>query len=81
MDIKVRNLSPKVVKTIDEIARKKGYRSREEYLRNHFKNLTALSEFKEFENKYEKLINISFSIIEKNTEALEKFIDENLIDV
>ncbi len=50
MEIKVRNLSPKVVKTIDEMAKKKGYKSRQEYLRNHFENLTALSEFKDFEN-------------------------------
>lgn len=81
MEIKVRNISPKVVKTIDEIAKKKGYKSREEYLRNHFENLTALSEFKSFENKYEKLLNLSFSIIEKNTEVMEKFLEENLIDI
>ena len=81
MEIKVRNLSPKVVKTIDEIAKKKGYRSREEYLRNHFENLTVLSEFKDFENKYDKLLKISFSIIEKNTEVMAKFLEENLIDI
>ena len=81
MEIKVRNLSPKGVRTIDEIAKKKGYRSREEYLRNHFENLTALSEFKDFENKYDKLLKISFSIIEKNTEVMAKFLEENLIDI
>ncbi|MBS7131864.1 MAG: hypothetical protein E7A11_18780 [Clostridium sp.] len=81
MDIVIRNLSPKVVKTIDEIAKKKGYRSREEYLRNHFENLTALSEFKDFENKYDKLLKMSCSIIEKNTEVMEKFLEENLIDI
>ena len=69
MEIKVRNLSPKVVKTIDEMAKKKGYRSREEYLRNHF------------ENKYDKLLKISLSIIEKNTEVMAKFLEENLIDI
>ena len=69
MEIKVRNLSPKVVKTIDEMAKKKGYRSREEYLRNHF------------ENKYDKLLKMSCSIIEKNTEVMEKFLEENLIDI
>ena len=36
MDIVIRNLSPKVVKTIDEMEKKKGYKSRQEYLRNHF---------------------------------------------
>ena len=29
MDIVIRNLSPKVVKTIDEMAKKKGYKSRQ----------------------------------------------------
>lgn len=81
MDIVIRNLSPKVVKTIDEMARKKGYKSREEYLRNHFENLTALSEFKDFENKYDKLLKMSCSIIERNTEVMEKFLEENLIDI
>ena len=81
MDIVIRNLSPKVVKTIDEMAKKKGYRSRQEYLRNHFENLTALSEFKDFENQYKKLINICVSTIERNTEVMSKFLDENLIDI
>lgn len=78
MDIVIRKLSPKVVKTIDEMAKKKGYRSRQEYLRNHFENLTALSEFKDFENQYKKLINICVSTIERNTEVMSKFLDENL---
>ena len=81
MEIKVRNLSPKVVKTIDEMAKKKGYKSREEYLRNHFENLTALSEFKNFENEYKKLISICVSTIERNTEVMSKFLEENLIDL
>ena len=81
MDIVIRNLSPKVVKTVDEMAKKKGYKSRQEYLRNHFENLTALSEFKDFENQYKKLINICVSTIERNTEVMSKFLDENLIDI
>lgn len=81
MEIKVRNLSPRVVKTIDEMARKKGYKSREEYLRNHFENLTALSEFKNFENEYKKLISICVSTIERNTEVISKFLEENLIEL
>ena len=81
MDIVIRNLSPKVVKTIDEMAKKKEYKSRQEYLRNHFENLTALSEFKDFENQYKKLINICVSTIERNTEVMSKFLDENLIDI
>ena len=50
-------------------------------MRNHFENLTALSEFKDFENKYDKLLKMSCSIIEKNTEVMEKFLEENLIDI
>ncbi len=78
MEIKVRNLSPKVVMTLDEMAKKKGYKSREEFLRNHLENITALSEFREYQNKYEKLLNTSLSIIEKNTEVMGKFLDETL---
>ncbi|MGL4109023.1 hypothetical protein [Clostridium sp. LP20] len=81
MDVLVRNISPKVVKTLDELSKKKGYKSREEFLRSHLENITALSEFKTFENKYEKLINITMATIQKNTEVMGKFIDENLIDV
>ena len=40
-----------------------------------------ISEFKDFENKYDKLLKISFSIIEKNTEVMAKFLEENLIDI
>lgn len=81
MNILVRNLSPKVVKTLDELAKKNGYKSREEFLRNHFETITALSEIKEFERKYDKLLNTTLSIIEKNTEVMSKFIEESLIEI
>lgn len=81
MEIKIRNLSPKVVKTLDDMAKEKGYKSREEFLRSYLTNLTTISEFKELENKYTKLLNTTHNLIEMNTEVLNKFMNDNLIEI
>lgn len=79
MEIKIRKLSPKVVKTLDEMAKEKGFRSREEFLRNHLENITSLELFIELENKYSKVIKATNNIIEKNTEVLSKFMDSTIL--
>lgn len=79
MEIKIRNLSPQVVKTLDEISIKKGYKSREEFLRRHLETITSLEQVLDLEDKYKKLLTITTNVIQKNTEVLEKIIDETLI--
>lgn len=80
MEVKIRNLSPQVVKTLDSMAKEKGFRSREEFLRNHLENITALDQFIDLENRYSKLIKTTINVIEKNSEILGKFLDTTLID-
>lgn len=81
MDIMIRKLSPKVVKTLDELAKQKGYKSREEFLRSYLTSLTTINEFKELENNYTKLLRTTTNLIEMNTEVLNKFMDSNLIEI
>lgn len=81
MEIKIRNLSPKVVKTLDELAKQKGYKSREEFLRSYLTSLTTINEFKQLENNYTKLLRTTTNLIEMNTEVLNKFMDSNMIEI
>jgi hypothetical protein len=68
MDIKVRELSPIVVQTIDERAKKRGL-SRQQYLKALIENYVMQKELNETDNAYKTLI-------EKNTEALHRFSDQ-----
>ena len=68
MDIKVRELSPIVVQTIDERAKKRGL-SRQQYLKELIENYVMQKELNETDNAYKTLI-------EKNTEALHRFSDQ-----
>ena len=79
MEIKIRNLSPKVTKTLDEMAKKNGFNSREAFLRNHLELLTSMEMVLDLEDKYTKLVRTTINVIEKNSEVLEKFIDETII--
>ena len=68
MDIKVRELSPVVVQTIDERAKKRGL-SRQHYLKELIENYVMQKELNETDKAYKTLI-------EKNTEALHRFSDQ-----
>lgn len=80
MEIKIRNLSPIVVKKIDELARKRGL-SREAYLREHLETLACLEKIKESEERYTILVNKVTKILEYNSLILNKFMEENLLDL
>lgn len=80
MEIKIRNLSPIVVKKIDELARKRGL-SREAYLREHLETLACLEKIKESEDRYTILVNKVTKILEYNSLILNKFMEENLLDL
>ena len=68
MDIKVRELSPIVVQTIDERAKKRGL-SRQQYLKELIENYVMQKELNETDQAYKILI-------EKNTEALNQFSEQ-----
>lgn len=68
MEIKVRELNPIVVQTIDERAKKRGL-SRQHYLKELIENYVMQKELNETDQAYKTLI-------EKNTEALHRFSDQ-----
>ncbi|WP_298788558.1 hypothetical protein [uncultured Marinococcus sp.] len=68
MEIKVRELSPIVVQTIDERAKKRGL-SRQHYLKELIENYVMQKELNETDQAYKALI-------EKNTEALNQFSEQ-----
>lgn len=85
MEIKVRNLEPVVVKTLDELAVKNGFTfrngkpKREEFLRWHLKQLCMLEEIKGVENRYFELVEKMSNVIRENQgemmERLERIED------
>ncbi|XCP83605.1 hypothetical protein ABXS75_10970 [Roseburia hominis] len=74
MEIRVRNVEPVVIRTLDEMARENGFVSgtgkpkREEFLRWHFRQMTLMSEADEIENKYYSL----FRLMDRNQEERHK---------
>lgn len=68
MNILLRELSPTVVKTIDERAKQRGL-SRQHYLKELIENYVMQKELNETDQAYKTLI-------EKNTEALNHFSEQ-----
>lgn len=80
-EIKIRCLTPKVIENIDLIAKKKGFKSRQEYLKKHLENLSVIEELNDKDEQYRILVEKVIKVLEYNTSALKKFMDENLIDI
>lgn len=82
MDIKIRDLPNAVVASIDEKAKRLGYKSRNEFLKQHLEvEFLHLSKLREFESKYELILDKVMKVLEYNTLALNKFCEENLINL
>lgn len=81
MDIKVRYLSEATVKNLDDMARKKGYKSRQEFLKEHLDTLSALDKILELDSRYSLLLDRVLKVLDYNTLALNKFMDENYISL
>ena len=79
-EIKIRNLDEGVIKKIDNLAEKKGI-SRNEYLKTQMELLVLAPVILEQQDKYSILINKITKVLEYNTLALNKFLEENLIDL
>lgn len=73
-DLIIRNVDAAAISKIDDIWKKKGFRSREDYLRKHLNSLAVLGEMKELDNRYQSLVNTCNEVIKINTETLERFI-------
>lgn len=81
MDIKIRGLSKAVVSSIDEKAKKLGI-SRNEYLKTYLeREFLLLDKLKEHDGQYNILFSKTLKQLEYNTLVLNKFCEENLINL
>ncbi len=75
MDILVRNINPKIIYTIDDLAKNKNI-SRNDYILEIFEKFYSSVEIKEVEDKYLNLItNYLIPVIKENTNIIEKLGD------
>lgn len=82
MDIKIRDLPRSVVVKIDEKAKSLGYKSRNEFLKQYLETeFLYRNKLREFESKYEIIADKVMKVLEYNTLALNKFCEENLINL
>lgn len=80
MELKIRNVNPKTVSALDNLAKEKKM-SRSSYLRVTLDNFVALNAFNTFEERYKNLVDKSLAVIENNSKALQKIhslIEEDL---
>lgn len=82
MEIKIRGISKATISKIDEKAKELGYKSRNEFLKTYLeRQFLYLDKLVEYEGKYEILLDKLLKVLDYNTLALNKFCEENLIDV
>ena len=82
MEIKIRGISKATISKIDEKAKELGYKSRNEFLKTYLeRQFLYLDKLVEYEGKYEILLDKVLKVLDYNTLALNKFCEENLIDV
>lgn len=75
MDILIRNVNPKIIYTIDDLAKNKNI-SRNDYILEIFEKFYSSVEIKEVEDKYLNLItNYLIPVIKENTNIIEKLGD------
>ena len=66
----------------NEKAKELGYKSRNEFLKTYLeRQFLYLDKLVEYEGKYEILLDKVLKVLDYNTLALNKFCEENLIDV
>ena len=81
MDIKIRDVPKAVVVSIDERAKKLGYKSRNEFLKRYFeREFILLDKLKEHDSKCEILVEKIITQFECNNLLLNKLCEELLID-
>lgn len=80
MDILLRNVSKDIVCKIDELAKEKKL-SRNEYIKNQLELIAFSRVFLEHDSKYNIIIEKLLKVLSYNTIALNKFLEENLLDL
>lgn len=81
MDIKIRDVPKAVVVSIDERAKKLGYKSRNEFLKRYLeREFILLDKLKEHDSKYEILVEKIITQFECNNLLLNKLCEELLLD-
>ena len=82
LEIKIRGLSKAAVSSIDEKAKDLGYKSRNEFLKVYLeREFLLLDKIKEHDSQYNILFEKMLKQLEYNTLVLDKFCNENLIDL
>lgn len=71
MELKIRNVNPKTVCLLDELAKEKKM-SRSAYLQLLLDNFAELNAFNSFEERYKNLVDKTLAVIENNSKALQK---------
>lgn len=71
MDIIIRNLDPKIIRTVEQMAEEKNL-SRNAFLIQLIEEMVSMKTFTEIESRYKMLLEKSLSVIENNTLALQK---------
>lgn len=74
MDIVIRGIDPAAIKKLDELASKQNI-SRNIFLVNLIQNFTALEEFKNFEDRYQSMVDKCLRVIDHNTDTLQKIME------
>ncbi len=71
MDIIIRNLDPKIIRTIEQMAEEKEL-SRNTFLIQMLEEMTSMQTFTEMESRYKMLLEKCLDVIQNNTLALQK---------
>lgn len=72
MEIKIRDLAPSTVKSLDEKAKRNGM-SRQQYLKNVIEKVANVDSFYDERNEYVSLVKIMETIVGHNTEVLQDY--------
>ncbi|MEK5500995.1 hypothetical protein [Bacillus sp. FSL M8-0168] len=78
MDVLIRNIDPAVVKKIDELVKKLGLKSRQEFLKIYLTNLSVVDEMKNLQSQFEKLQKQTLSVLNENTRVMNRM--NNIIE-
>ena len=82
LEIKIRGLAKAAVSSIDEKAINLGNKSRNEFLKVYLeREFLLLDKIKEHDSQYNILFEKMLKQLEYNTLVLDKFCNENLIDL
>ncbi|KAA6451334.1 MULTISPECIES: ribbon-helix-helix protein, CopG family [Bacillus] len=82
MDVLIRDVDPSVVKKIDELVKKSGLKSRQEFLKVYLTNLSVVDEMNNLQRQFEQLQKQTLSVLNQNTNVMKRMIKiiEEIID-